>query len=191
MKTLYLLLIGIGCSCLAMAQKFNIGVKAGAELQKLDGQTFKEGFSFGYQLGGFARIGIGRKFGIQPEVLFSQVNIDTTSSFNDVYQFNQLSKVKLGYLKIPLLLDYKMLPFLSIQAGPQVGVLIDNNLNLFQNGQTAFKKGDFSMLAGVQANFAKFRVYGRYAIGLNNINDIDNRDQWKSQSVQLGIGLAF
>jgi hypothetical protein len=191
MKTLYLLLIGIGCSSLAMAQKFNIGVKAGAELQKLDGQTFKEGFSFGYQLGGFARIGIGRKFGIQPEVLFSQVNIDTTASFNDVYQFNQLSKVKLGYLKIPLLLDYKMLPFLSIQAGPQVGVLIDNNLNLFQNGQTAFKKGDFSMLAGVQANFAKFRVYGRYAIGLNNINDIDNRDQWKSQSVQLGIGLAF
>lgn len=191
MKTLYLLLIGIGCSSLAMAQKFNIGVKAGAELQKLDGQTFKEGFSFGYQLGGFARIGIGRKFGIQPEVLFSQVNIDTTSSFNDVYQFNQLSKVKLGYLKIPILLDYKLLPFLSVQAGPQVGVLIDNNLNLFQNGQTAFKKGDFSMLAGVQANFAKFRVYGRYAIGLNNINDIDNRDQWKSQSVQLGIGLAF
>lgn len=191
MKTLYLLLIGMGCSSLAMAQKFNIGVKAGAELQKLDGQTFKQGFSFGYQLGGFARIGIGRKLGIQPEVLFSQVNIDTTSSFSDVYQFNQLSKVKLGYLKIPILLDYKLLPFLSIQAGPQVGVLIDNNLNLFQNGQSAFKKGDFSMLAGVQANFAKFRVYGRYAIGLNNINDIDNRDQWKSQSVQLGIGLAF
>lgn len=191
MKTLYLLLIGMGCNSLAMAQKFNIGVKAGAELQKLDGQTFKQGFSFGYQLGGFARIGIGRKLGIQPEVLFSQVNIDTTSSFSDVYQFNQLSKVKLGYLKIPILLDYKLLPFLSIQAGPQVGVLIDNNLNLFQNGQSAFKKGDFSMLAGVQANFAKFRVYGRYAIGLNNINDIDNRDQWKSQSVQLGIGLAF
>ena len=70
MKTLYLLLIGMGCSSLAMAQKFNIGVKAGAELQKLDGQTFKQGFSFGYQLGGFARIGIGRKLGIQPEVLF-------------------------------------------------------------------------------------------------------------------------
>jgi hypothetical protein len=26
---------------------------------------------------------------------------------------------------------------------------------------------------------------------LNNLNDIDKKDEWKSQSLQIGIGLAI
>lgn len=193
MKTIVLSVVTLLmlCGIQSQAQKLTVGIKGGADLVKLDGKTFKEGFSFGYHLGGFARIGIGKKLGIQPEVQWSQVNVDTSNSFSDVYQFNNLSKVRLGYLRIPILLDYKILPMLSLQAGPQFGVLIDHNLSLLQNGQDAFKKGDFSMLAGLQAKFSRFVVYGRYAVGLSDINDIDNKDKWKSQTVQLGVGLAF
>ena len=60
--------------------------------------------------------------------------------------------------------------------------------NLLQNGADAFKKGDFSMLGGVQLKLSAIRITGRYAIGLNNINDIDNKDQWKSQGFQVIIG---
>jgi hypothetical protein len=28
-------------------------------------------------------------------------------------------------------------------------------------------------------------------VGLNNLNDIDNKDQWKNQSVQLGVGFTL
>jgi hypothetical protein len=28
-------------------------------------------------------------------------------------------------------------------------------------------------------------------VGLNNINDIDNRDKWKNQSIQLGVGFTL
>ena len=79
----------------------------------------------------------------------------------------------------------------ALQVGPQFGILIDQNKNLVQNGQDAFKSGDFSMLGGVQLKLTKLRVYGRYAVGLSDISNIGNKDKWKSQSIQLGIGLAL
>ncbi|UEG49828.1 PorT family protein [Ferruginibacter lapsinanis] len=175
----------------ANAQSFHIGAKGGATLNKLTGKSFKDEFSFGYHAGGYAEIGIGKKFSIQPEVLFNQVNVDTTSQFNQLYKSllsSNVSKIKLSYISIPILLNYKPVKFLTLQAGPQFGILRDQNKNFLQNGKAAFKDGDLSLLGGVQLSFAKIKMYGRYAVGLNNLNDIDNQDKWKSQSIQLGIG---
>jgi hypothetical protein len=47
------------------------------------------------------------------------------------------------------------------------------------------------MLAGAQVRISSFRISGRYAIGLNNINDIDNQEKWKSRGFQLSVGLAL
>jgi hypothetical protein len=170
---------------------FFAGVKAGADLNKIDGQSFKDQFSFGYQVGAFATIPVSKKFGIQPEVIFSQTNIDTSSKFSEVYQFNDVSKVKLQYLKIPLLLNFSPNPYVSFQLGPQFGILIDENINLINNGSNAFSKGDLSMLGGLQLNIRKLRIYGRYGIGLNNLNDIDNKEKWRNQNVQMGVGFAL
>lgn len=170
---------------------FFAGVKAGADFNKIDGQSFKNQFSFGYQVGAFATIPIGKKLGIQPEVIFSQTNIDTSSKFSDVYQFTNVSQVKLQYLKIPLLLNFSPNPYVSFQVGPQFGILIDENINLVNNGSNAFTKGDFSMLGGLQFNIRKLRIYGRYGVGLNNLNDIDKKEKWRNQNIQLGVGFAL
>ncbi len=37
----------------------------------------------------------------------------------------------------------------------------------------------------------RIRITGRYVVGLNNINDIDNQDKWKSQGFQVSLGLAL
>jgi hypothetical protein len=47
------------------------------------------------------------------------------------------------------------------------------------------------MLAGVQLKVLSFRVYGRYGIGLTNINDLSNQEAWKSRTLQIGIGLGL
>jgi hypothetical protein len=47
------------------------------------------------------------------------------------------------------------------------------------------------MLGGLQLNISKLKIYGRYAVGLSNINDIDNQDKWKNQTIQLGVGFAL
>ena len=178
-------------STAAFAQKIQIGVKGGATVNKLTGKTFKEEFSFGYHMGGFVSLGLGKKFAIQPEVLFNQVNVDTSSSFSSLYAFNKLNNVQLKYLSIPVLLNYNAGKLITLQAGPQFGILMNKGNTFVQNGKDAFKAGDLAMLGGVQLNLGAFKVYGRYTVGLNNINDIDNKDKWKSQSVQLGIGLKL
>ena len=176
-----------------MAQ-FHVGLRVGTNLSKIDGKSFKQEFQYGYLLGGFAEIGLGNKFFLQPEVLFNQYTSTLDSNFNHIHQgalTNDQSKVKLNYLSIPVILNYKLLGPISIQAGPQYAILIDQSKTLLQNGGRAFKSGDFSMLAGVQVKLAMLRVTGRYIVGLNNINDIDNKDKWRNQNIQLSVGLAF
>ena len=192
MKTKFLLTAAISIiSFTAFSQSFKIGVKGGATINKISGQTFKDQFTYGYHIGGFATIGISKKFAIQPEVLFNQVNVDSSGNFSDIYKFNKISSVQLQYLSIPLLLNYNAGKLLTLQVGPQFGVLLNKNNNLVENGKNAFKGGDLSMLGGIQLKLSHFRVYGRYAIGLNNINDIDNKDKWTNQSIQLGVGIAL
>ncbi len=180
----------------ALMAQFHIGIKGGANVTKVDGKSFSQEFEYGYHLGGFAEIGFGGKLGIQPEVLFNQYSTTVSSDYEDLYQnvFNPSyqKNVKLNYLSVPLLVNYKLLgKFLTLQAGPQFGVLLDNNKTLLQNGGEAFKNGDLSMLGGVQLKIAALRVSGRYSIGLNNINDIDNQDKWRNQGFQLSVGLAL
>jgi Outer membrane protein beta-barrel domain len=175
----------------ANAQKIHVGIKGGANINKLTGKSFDDQFSFGYHVGGFFSVGLGKKFAIQPEVLFNQINVDTSSSYSTVYQFNKVDKVQLKYLSIPILLNYKPIKFLTLQAGPQFGILTNKNKTLMQNGQEAFKSGDFSMLGGAQVNISHLNIYARYAVGLSNLNDIDNKEKWKSQSIQIGVGLTL
>ena len=190
LKILSLAITVMICSTVK-SQSFHLGIRGGTTIGKISGQSFSEKFNYGYHLGAAAEIGLGKKWSIQPEVLFNQINTDTSSEFRKIYtslSANNLSQVKLNYLSIPVLLNYKVSNFLSLQAGPQFGILMDQNQTLLQNGQRAFKKGNLSMLGGIQINVASFRIYGRYAVGLSNINDIDNKDKWTSQSIQLGVG---
>ncbi len=173
------------------SQSFKFGVKVGTDVKKLTGKPFNDQFSYGFHAGIFSEIGISSRFGIQPEVFFSQVNIDTSNQFSDIYNFRKLSEIQLRYINIPLLLSYKPSKYISLQAGPQFGILFDNNNTVLQNGKDVFKKGDFSMLAGIQINISRIRLYGRYSKGLSNLNDIDNQEKWKSQTIHAGLGFAF
>ena len=179
----------------AMAQ-FTAGIKGGANITKIEGKSFNQEFRYGYQLGGFAMIGLGEKFTLQPEVLYQQTQTKVESDFENVYQeaFREVrdGNVKLNYLAIPIMLNYKFIGnFLSLQAGPQFGVLLNKDDNLLENGKRAFKGGDFSMAAGAQIKLSKVVVSGRYVVGLNNINDIGEQSKWRNEAIQLSVGLAL
>lgn len=194
MKTLLLSFAAIFFTIsFAGAQSFHAGIKVGANINKLTGQSFKEQFSFGYHAGVFAEIGLGKKWSVQPEVLFNQTNTDTSDKFSALYKVNagQISKIKLGYLSIPVMLNYKLSKIFSLQAGPQYGILISQDKSILQNGKNAFKQGDFSLVGGAQLKFAGIRIFGRYQVGLSNLNDIDKRDRWKNQVIQLGVGFSL
>ena len=177
----------------ASAQGFSFGPKVGANITGISGLQFDKGYEFGYHLGGFAEIMLSEKIGIQPELLWSQTSLTTASSLPALYStsLSELSKVKLNYISIPLLLNIRPAKFITFQVGPQFGILQDKKNSMANNVQSAFKSGDFSMLAGVQLKVLSFRIYGRYGIGLSNINDLSSQDAWKSKTLQLGVGLGL
>jgi hypothetical protein len=193
MKRIIFLTMFVVASLMGNAQGFSFGPKVGANITGISGLQFKKGFEFGYHIGGFAEVMLSEKIGIQPEVLWSQTSLTTSSSLSDLYSTSlpELTKINLNYISIPLLLNIRPTKFITFQVGPQFGILQDKKNSVATNVQSAFKSGDFSMLAGVQLKVLAFRIYGRYAIGLTNINEIPNQDAWKSRTLQLGIGLGL
>ena len=174
------------------AQDFKLGIKGGANIADASGLAFKDGFNFGYQLGLFSELMVTKKFGIQPEFLFSESTLRPGVNFNSIagLTVGSLSKIKLQYLNMPILLNYKPIPFVSFQLGPQFGILMNKDQSLPNNALNAFKKGDLAVVAGAQIIILKFRLYGRYALGTKNLN-IQDRETWKSQQIQLGVGLTL
>lgn len=194
MKTKLLSLFAALLIAQAMMAQFHIGAKAGVNIIRVDGKSFKDEFRYGYSLGGFMEIRAGNKLVVQPELIWNQYATRLDSNYKNVYQdvFNGNSNIKLNYLSIPILLNYKLIgSFLSLQVGPQFGILIDQSKTVLQNGGNAFKSGDFSMLGGVQFKVLAFRLNARYAVGLNNISDLPDEGKWKSQGFQVSVGIAL
>ena len=176
----------------SQAQGVHVGIKAGANIFKVDGQGYSEEFHFGYNAGAFAELNWNDHWGVQPEVLFNQTNYRTGTQFHDIYPGGiDDVKGKLNYLSIPLLLSYRPVKLLSIQAGPQFGILLNQDKHLVESGKDAFKKGDFSLVGGAQLNLANVAVGARYVIGLTDINDVTSDQKWKNQGFQVYAGFRF
>ena len=175
-------------SVAASAQSFQLGAKAGANFGKIDGESFKQGYNFGYVLGGFVDLGINKTIGIQPELLFSQTNTTVDSG---KFELQTPKDLHLNYLNIPVLLNINASKLLTFQVGPQFSILMNKDQSLVENGENAFKGGDLAAVLGAQLNLGMLKVYGRYNIGLSNISDITNQEKWTSQALQIGVGIKI
>jgi hypothetical protein len=192
MKRLFIFSAFVFSGFFASAQGFSFGPKVGANITGISGFQFENGFDYGYHVGAFAEIMVSEKLGFQPELLWSQTRLKPANSFRELIpEFSDVTKIKLKYISVPLLVNYKPVSFLTLQLGPQFGILSDKKSSTMANVESAFKKGDFSMLAGVQLKVLSFRIYGRYGIGLTNLNDLPNQNSWKSKTLQIGVGLGF
>ena len=176
---------------------FRIGAKAGVNINKINGQSYKTGFSYDYLLGGFMQFNFTRRFGIQPEVNFTQSSSkftdDATDIYDDLFTGGSQKKVKLSYIKVPVLLNINIGPSkrVKLQVGPQVGGLLKQKIDSLNNNEDLFKKSDWSAVGGLWIQIPFINLGARYELGLSNINDIDNRQKWKSQGFTLFAGFTF
>jgi len=173
------------------AQGFELGIKGGADVQKISGVSFKEEFAYGYHLGAYTEIKLSKTFSIQPELYYSAATMNKGNSFDTLYTSIDPKKIKFGYMNIPILFNIKLSDKVKLQVGPRYGILSNTNLSIKANAEKALKMGDFSFVSGIQLQYSKIRVYARYQIGLTNINEISTQEKWKSQSIHIGIGLKI
>lgn len=179
------------CSNFVFAQGFELGIKGGTDVQKISGISFNEEFAYGYHFGAYTEIKLSKTFSIQPEFYYSAATMNKGNSFDTLYTSIDPKKIKFGYLNIPLLVNIKLSDKVKLQVGPRYGILSSTNLTVKANAEKALKMGDFSFVSGIQLQFSKIRVYARYQIGLTDINELPNKEQWKNQSIHLGIGLKI
>ena len=99
---------------------FQLGVKGGVNISKIDGKSFADEFNYGYHAGAFATIKISNHVQIQPEVLFNQYKTKADTSFSNVFNVKNLKDVSLNYISIPLLLNLTPAKFISFQVGTAV-----------------------------------------------------------------------
>jgi Outer membrane protein beta-barrel domain len=180
---------------LSHAQFLKIGPKVGANLVKIEGQAFSDGYQLGYYAGAFAELKLAKNWYIQPELLFNETQFDQSSDFRDIYRNllkpDSLMRIKLQALSIPITLNWKIANVLSLTAGAQFSAFMNKGDGLLQNAGNAFTNGDISMLAGANIMLGKLRINGRYGWGMKDINNTGKQDPWKQQTAQIGLGLVL
>ncbi|MGN6566611.1 MAG: porin family protein [Flavipsychrobacter sp.] len=182
--------------------KIDLAIKLGANIAKLSGDTWDNGYKAGF-LGGVA-VGLREhRIGVQVEAFFSQTSYTVSGhNFYDAYSgfYNNLAdstkngSFKVTYLSIPVLFQLKLIPLLWLQVGPQYSgvVSVKDADNLVHDAKGLFKSGDLSGVIGLELKLPlHLNIGARYILGLSSLNNTDVSGAWQQRTVQVHVAYAF
>lgn len=165
------------------AQEVDFGLKAGLNIANFSGGDADRNSLLGLHFGGFAEIGLSDKFSLQPELLYSFQG----SEAEDVV------KVKVDYLTIPLMAKYYLSEKFSLEAGPQIGFLLNDKAEFndsdLPDAETDASSFDFGLNIGAAYSISS-DVFAevRYNYGITTV--AENPDI-KNSVFQISLGYKF
>jgi|SRR6185437_4664322 len=178
------------------AQDVHFGIKGGLNAASLnynnnsDMQT-KIGFNAGF----LAHIHTSNKsWAFQPEIYYSDEGARSKSN-SDV-------RTNLGFVNIPVLIQYMFDNGFRLEAGPQVNLLMsakEKNVNLDQNNsvvstnvKNSFNSADFSIPLGIgYVSTSGLGFDARYNFGISNVYKIKSAPVTHSNVFQFDIFYQF
>ena len=187
----------------AMSQKkFTFGPKIGVDFTHFWGKhTENIKGVFNYQAGVFFEYRFTDKFSIAPEAVFAaqganedlyDTNLNTNTIEKDGYtQYNT------NYVNIPVMFKYYVIPSLSIDLGPQLGINVYSKRSYkdcdYQEGTEDYKDNtktvDVGAALGLTYNISDdVFVQGRYTLGLTKAF---KTFEGKNGNAQIAIGYRF
>ena len=176
---------------------FRFGAKGGVNVNKITGQSYKEGFNFNFQAGVFLQFNFSNRFGLQPEVNFvqtsSEFSDDVSVIYDDIFRDGGQKNAKLNFLEVPLLLNVNLgsSKRVKLQIGPAYGGLLKQTVDSLKTNGDLYKNGEWAAIGGLWIQLPLVNIGARYKMGLTDLNGIDNQQKWKSQSIQVFIGVTF
>ena len=175
------------------------GLKIGANYSNVydtKGDAFQASPKFGLATGGFVSIPIGRYFGIQPELLFSQKGFKATSNTYDLTRTT-------SYLDVPIFFAFKPFQMLTLLAGPQYSYLMKQQ-DVFATGTTSIaqeqdfrndniRKNTLCFVTGADLNFQHIVLGARagWDVQNNNGDGTSTDPRYKNVWYQATIGYRF
>ena len=169
------------------AQKFQLGIKAGANISNFTGGTYqdvKHDALVGFYGGAFVGFYLGNHFSIQPEVLLSTQG----AKFEDV-NTHEKQDFKLTYLNIPVVAKYEFNGGFYLETGPQAGINISGGNFENESVKNLTNDADFSWAFGLgyHAPFG-LGIGGRYNLGLSKVGNANfNNPNFKNSVIQVGL----
>ncbi len=184
-------------------ERIAFGLKLGinsANVYDTKGNGFVADPKIGLAAGGFIAIPIGEYLGLQPEVLFSQKGYKSEGKILlQNYSFKHTS----NNLDIPIQLQVKLAPFITLLAGPQFSYLLSTKNELDINGNTAVDENQFEndnvrknklgFTGGLDVNINRFVIGGRagWDIQDNKGDGTSSNPRYKNRWIQLTAGVRF
>lgn len=163
------------------AQGVGLGLKAGVNFANQSIGDISQNSITGFHGGAYLVLAFSEKWGIQPEVLFSAQGSETPDGISD---FN--------YLTIPVLLRWKPVSVLSIEAGPQFSALLDAVDGSGDSVKEDFKGSDFGLAVGATVHLPLgINAGARYVWGFTNVSDVPDDPEVKNTTFQLYAGWTF
>ncbi len=167
----------------------SFGVKAGANFANISGDDVDDLSSrTGLYLGVLAEFGLTDLLAIQPELNFSMQGADLSE---DGFE----GSVKLNYINLPVMLKINVTDGLFFEAGPQLGFLMSADVEIDgeeEDIKDEIKNIDFGGNLGVGYQLDNGLFFNaRYNIGLANINDFEDSEDFKNQNSVLSLGVGW
>lgn len=159
------------------SQEFDLGIKAGVNFSNITDVSDLSNKT-GFQAGIFTGLKFGDKIGIQADLLYSQQGAEF-----DEGEFD------LTYVNIPVVLKYYLIHGLNLQAGPQFGFIVDDNVADVFNGIAEAESSDVSGIVGIGYDLPfGIRLDARYNFGLQ---DVFTEGNGKNNVLSLALGYSF
>ena len=79
----------------------------------------------------------------------------------------------------------------KLQIGPAYGGLLKQTVDSLKSNGNIYKKGEWSAIGGVWFQLPFVNMGARYKLGLTDLNGIDDKQSWRSQSIQVFVGITF
>jgi hypothetical protein len=157
------------------AQTF--GVKTGLNFSNIDAEVtgFGSGSAdgmTGFFIAGIVDFSISDKFHIQPELQYS---------------IEGAKDADLNLINIPVMAKYYVAEGFNIQAGPQIGFIVDA-----EGGTEGLKTTNFGLNLGAGYDLAETGLFfdARYNLGLSDVTEVAGVEI-KTKTFQIGIGYKF
>ncbi|MBI5372251.1 MAG: PorT family protein [Sphingobacteriales bacterium] len=166
MKKIILCVLLAVIARVSMAQHFQFGLKAGANISNFTGGDFdavKKKALVGFHGGLYLKFKIA-SFGLQPEIMVSTqgAKIDSVSGSYDW---------KVTYINVPVMAQFYLHGGFYLEAGPQVGFKLSDDFGSSTLKDFA-KNLDLSAAAGLgYRGKAGFGLGARYTAGLSKVGD--------------------
>lgn len=184
MKKLILIFAPIFLFSAVKAQKLQLGLKAGANFSNLRTDNFDYDARVGVHGGLLAHIHLNRNWAIQPEILYSTEGAKYRGPGNLEH------KEQLDFIQVPVLAQYMFASGFRVEAGPQVGFLINAKDELA--GRTTDIDGNrknvnfaFAIGAGYLSSIG-LGVDARINLGLSNLKE-NSGPTLHQNVIQVGI----